>query len=261
MPALDDLQKDGGSAAGWEEFDVNPEHVKKTKASKIKQSTDTLIISDLHLGSEVCRAKELVRTLKEWDYRRLVLLGDIFDDLNFKRLRKSHWKFLSYMRKISKKVDVVWVKGNHDKHFYEMITALMGVAAHEEFTFDMGSKRMLAIHGDQFDRFMTENPRLSLIAGRAYIFIQRLDGRGQRISRYIKRKSKGWLKVSSKIASTAIDYAERRGAEVIFCGHTHKSMIFERDGITYYNTGCWTDSPSTFVTISAEGRIDVHEVA
>jgi metallophosphoesterase superfamily enzyme len=59
------------------------------------QVYDTLILSDLHLGADMSRAREALRVLQENQYRRLILLGDIFADLNFGRLKKEHWKFLA----------------------------------------------------------------------------------------------------------------------------------------------------------------------
>ena len=44
---------------------------------------DTIILSDIHLGSEVSRAQDALDVLQAYSYRRLVLLGDIFSDLNF----------------------------------------------------------------------------------------------------------------------------------------------------------------------------------
>ena len=57
---------------------------------------DCLVISDLHLGSRVCQAK-LLEEFLEWAVdrtRRLVINGDVFDDLNFTRLKKSHFACL-----------------------------------------------------------------------------------------------------------------------------------------------------------------------
>ena len=62
---------------------------------------NTLILSDLHLGAETSHAREATRVLKENHFERLILLGDIFADLNFARLTKEHWKFLGYIRKLS----------------------------------------------------------------------------------------------------------------------------------------------------------------
>lgn len=62
---------------------------------------DTIILSDLHLGSEVSRARDALRLLERHYFERLILLGDIFCDLNFGRLKKDHWRLLSYIRKLS----------------------------------------------------------------------------------------------------------------------------------------------------------------
>ena len=51
---------------------------------------DTIILSDLHLGSEVSRAGDALRLLKQCCFERLILLGDIFCDLNFGRLKRDH---------------------------------------------------------------------------------------------------------------------------------------------------------------------------
>ena len=41
---------------------------------------DTLILSDLHLGADMSRARDALRILRQLRYRRLILNGDIFAD-------------------------------------------------------------------------------------------------------------------------------------------------------------------------------------
>ena len=76
------------------------------------QLYDVVILSDLHLGSKASRARDAMQVLKNLNFRRLILLGDIFCDLNFARLNKEHWRFLSYIRKLSnpksQQASVVW---------------------------------------------------------------------------------------------------------------------------------------------------------
>src|SRR6202521_5882282 len=98
---------------------------------------DTVIISDLHLGSEVSRAGEALQFLQSIQFKRLILLGDIFADLNFARLTKEHWKFLSYIRKLSnpkRKIEVVWVEGNHDHGLTNIMSHLVGVRVFQDYT-------------------------------------------------------------------------------------------------------------------------------
>ena len=83
----------------------------------MEHDCDTLILSDVHLGSEISRASDGLALLRSMRFRRLILLGDMFNDLNFRRLKKEHWEFLSHIRKLSnpkRNVEVVWVEGNHD---------------------------------------------------------------------------------------------------------------------------------------------------
>ncbi len=80
---------------------------------------DAIVISDLHLGSEVCQAKQLVRFLDQIKddllvTRELILNGDVFDSWDFRRLKKNHWKVLSIIRSLSDHVKIVWTSGNHD---------------------------------------------------------------------------------------------------------------------------------------------------
>ena len=98
---------------------------------------DTLILSDLHLGADMSRARDALRILRQLRYRRLILNGDIFADLNFARLKKEHWKFLGYIRKLSnpkRKVEVVWVEGNHDHGLVQIMSHLVGIRAYQEHT-------------------------------------------------------------------------------------------------------------------------------
>jgi UDP-2,3-diacylglucosamine pyrophosphatase LpxH len=219
--------------------------------------TDTLVLSDLHLGSEVCRARELVKLIKGIQFRRLIILGDAFDDTRFHRLRRSHFKVLSLINKLSapkRGIEVVWVEGNHDSEFLRVVGAMLGVRVYPEYAFTVGGRRYLAIHGHQFDQYMSRHPVVSAIAGRFYTAIQRRDSRTQAVSRYLKRRSKSWLKVSDEIAEKATRHARRRGADVVLCGHTHQPLHRRSlNGVEYLNTGCWTDVPSTYVTIDASG--------
>src|SRR5262249_31296705 len=117
---------------------------------------DTLILSDLHLGSEVSRAADATRVLKDIIFRRLILLGDIFADLNFGRLKKEHWQFLGYIRKLSnpkRKVEVIWVEGNHDHGLTDVMSHLVGVKVYQEYAWYYAGQKHLAIHGHQFDGF------------------------------------------------------------------------------------------------------------
>jgi UDP-2,3-diacylglucosamine pyrophosphatase LpxH len=222
---------------------------------------NTLILSDLHLGAETSRAREATRVLKQNRFQRLILLGDIFADLNFARLTKEHWKFLGYIRKLSnpkRNVEVVWVEGNHDHGLTNIMSHLVGVQVYQEYAWEYDGKRHLAIHGHQFDGFQVNRVRLSRLGTSLYLQLQKLDFRSKPVARLIDRLNTRWLRLSPKVASGALTYAQEHEAERIFCGHTHQAVHIERDGIHYYNSGGWVDSRLTYLTIDEEG-VRIHE--
>jgi len=228
----------------------------------MKTEINTLIISDIHLGSEVARPKAVKDLLMRYDFKRLILLGDIFDSLNFSRLKKEHWNLLSYIRKLSNpgnNIKVIWVEGNHDEGLSEIMSHLIGIKVFKEYYWISKGRKYLAIHGHQFDRFLNENIIISSISSYLYYKIQKYDRANQNISRFIKKRSKGWLRLSNKVADGALYYAKANEADIVICGHTHQSLRKEMEGVKYFNTGCWTDIPSTYVTIDNSGKIELKE--
>jgi UDP-2,3-diacylglucosamine pyrophosphatase LpxH len=222
---------------------------------------NTLILSDLHLGAETSHAREATRVLKENSFRRLILLGDIFADLNFARLTKEHWKFLSCIRKLSnpkRKIEVVWVEGNHDHGLTDIMSHLVGVRVYQQYAWRFAGFRHIAIHGHQFDGFQVNNLRLNKWGTSLYLQLQKLDFKSKPIARLIDRLNTRWLRMSSKVSAGALQFAEQHHADRIFCGHTHEAMHVERNGIDYYNTGGWVDSRLTYLTVDEEG-VSIHE--
>jgi UDP-2,3-diacylglucosamine pyrophosphatase LpxH len=225
---------------------------------------DTLILSDLHLGADMSRAREALRVLRENHFRRLILLGDIFADLNFGRLKKEHWKFLSFIRKLSnpkRNVEVVWVEGNHDHGLTEIMSHLVGVRVYHEYQWEYQGLRHIAVHGHQFDGFVLSNVRVSYLIGTLlYMQLQKWDSKNKTLTRFLDRLNTRWLRLSPKVADGALTHARHHRAARIFCGHTHAAMHQHNSesGIDYFNCGAWIDAHPTYITIGEEG-VQIHE--
>ncbi len=205
---------------------------------------DCIIISDLHLGSDVCQAK-LLEEFLIWAVnhcRTLVINGDIFDDLNFKRLTKRHFACLKVIRRNSDRDDfhLVWVRGNHDGPA-DIVSHIVGVEILDEYIYDNGQIRLLILHGDQFDTFTTSYPLVTGLACGVFYYIQKTMPHGA--ARWIRRISKRWQRNSQRVRDRAIEYARGRGFRFVTCGHTHLSLEAEQDGVHYVNSGTWTDNP------------------
>src|SRR5437667_1293585 len=217
---------------------------------------DTLILSDLHLGSEISRARDALRMLKQSSFRRLILLGDIFSDLNFGRLKKEHWQFLGYIRKLSnpkRDIEVVWVEGNHDHGLSQVMSHLVGIRVYQEYAWEYGGLRHLAVHGHQFDRFVSRNRVLSSFLSALHLALQKMAFGKKRMIGFLERFDTAWLRLSSKVARGALAHGKSRNAQRVFCGHTHEATSLKRDGVEYYNSGSWTQASATYIAVDHQG--------
>ena len=223
---------------------------------------DTLILSDLHLGADMSRARDAMRVLQQNRYRRLILNGDIFADLNFARLKKEHWKFLGYIRKLSnpkRNVEVVWVEGNHDHGLTQIMSHLVGVRAYHEYSWEYQGLRHIAVHGHQFDSFGVNNVRFNYLFGTLlYLQLQKWDTKSKMLTRFLDRLNTRWLRLSTKVAAGALAHARHHQAARIFCGHTHAALHRHEGGIDYYNSGSWIDDHPKYITVGEEG-VQIHE--
>ncbi len=220
---------------------------------------DAIVISDIHLGSENCRAKELAHFLEAvrkgpLATQRLILNGDVFDSIDFRRLKKQHWRVLSEIRKLSDEIEITWINGNHDGPA-EIVSHLLGVTVSEEKIVESGDRRILFLHGHRFDEFISRYPVITWIADRAYNLLQRIDT-SHYFAKLAKRRSKTFLRCAEKIERDAVRYAAKHNCDAVCCGHTHHAVANESGPIAYYNSGCWTEKPCHYLTVK-DGEVAV----
>lgn len=212
---------------------------------------DCIVISDLHLGSEVCQAK-LLEEFLIWavgQTSQLVINGDIFDDLNFKRLTKRHFACLRIIRRNSDRDDfkLVWVRGNHDGPA-DIVSHIVGVDILDEYVFQNDKIKVLILHGDQFDRIVSEWVFLTNASIWAYSWIQKVMP--HRTSRWVRMITKQFQRNSRIVMEKACEYARSKGFRNVTCGHTHHALEEDVSGVRYVNSGTWTESaPCPFVAI------------
>lgn len=220
---------------------------------------DAVVISDLHLGSDNSQTVAVLQFLAEvregtLPADQLVLNGDIFDSLDFRRLTPAHWRVLTAVRDLSDLMEVVWLNGNHDGPAGR-VSDLLGVPCREEYRLTSGGRRILVLHGHRFDDFIDRHPYLTRAADAGYALLQRLD-RSHRLAKRAKRMSKTLLRVTDALQVKAKEYARRHGFDAVCCGHTHLPVADESGPVAYYNGGSWVEKPCGFLHI-ANGEIEV----
>jgi len=223
-----------------------------------------LLVSDVHLGTKVARARELLEVLKRTPFETLILLGDIFDDLNLRDLDEHQREFIAHIKNIRRKV--VWVVGNHDDPFIvRTVSAYWNIRQCEEYEFPMPNKkgeRCLAIHGHQFDRFLKENRTVNDFAAKMYLFCQKMDLKHRRISSFARILfARPLARVARQVEEGAVAYGKKNNFYAVFCGHTHDARKKIIDGIHYFNTGSWAEGECHYVTITQDGVVELHAYA
>ncbi len=240
-----------------------------------KEDIDTLILSDIHFGSELCNAELLFAVMSRFNFRRLVLNGDIFDHLNLEfevktrhlrdgqrprvkkhRLKKSHLKALSFISGLSKPendCEVIWIEGNHDEGISHLFSSLIGATVYNEYQWEFAGKTCLAVHGDQFDEFYKDHFNLVEWGTWLYQAIQSFGPRAYPLCLYLKDNSKHYARAINMVAEGAAAYAEKNRADVIFCGHTHHAEHKKIGAIDYYNSGTMQASIGSCITLGERG--------
>jgi UDP-2,3-diacylglucosamine pyrophosphatase LpxH len=222
---------------------------------------DTLIVSDVHLGSSASLAADLLHLLKTSRFKRLILLGDIFQDLDFSRLTREQWRLIGHIRRLSnpkRGVEVVWVEGNHDAGIAEVMEHLIGVKVHQEYEWEWNGVKCLAIHGHQFDALWAKGvPLLGRVFTPLYLWAQKVDLLKKWLPRLLDKMHTHWERLDRKVCDGALRRAAHAGARHVFCGHTHQQWHEVRDNIEYWNTGDWVGERGGYITLM--GKVEQRE--
>ncbi len=233
----------------------------------------TVFISDLHLGSRSCRARDLARFLKKIRCQRLYLVGDVLD---MWRLRQrwywpaSHNDVVRQILRLAKRgTRVQFIPGNHDGAARQYVGMKFGgvrVVPHTTHTTADG-RRLLVTHGDQFDLVVTHARMVSVLGSWAYDWLvvantllnaagKRLGLRHFSMSQYIKLKVKKACTYIGDFENALSHEAKRKGLDGVVCGHIHKAEARESPGAAYYNCGDWVESCTALVEYD-DGKMQV----
>jgi UDP-2,3-diacylglucosamine pyrophosphatase LpxH len=230
-----------------------------------RRSFRSIWISDLHLGTRRCRAGELLEFLNRHEADNLYLVGDIVD--GWMSGPPWHWSreqgavvqtITAWHRR---GIRVVFLPGNHDEVSIDLAHALLGPlpVASELIHRTAGGRRMLVIHGHQFDGSLNPNRWMHMLGGQAYHHALRIDrwysdqGLRREYSAvspafYIKRRLAKAVRYLTDFADRAVvQTARRHRADGVICGHTHYPEQRQIGPITYINDGDWVKSCTALV--------------
>lgn len=229
--------------------------------------SNTIFISDVHLGTRACKDKSLLHFLEHHSCDTLFLVGDIFDIWAMKR--KFYWndtqnQIVSNILKRAKKgTRVIFIPGNHDETLRQFIGESFGtnIEIHDEFVFvhPSSGKSYLVTHGDSFDFVIQKQKWLAELGSILYDWSVVVNGATNRVrkffglpywslSGFLKRQVKSASSYIDSFMTAATDRCREEGFDGIICGHIHAPKIKEiKEGLAYLNCGDWTESCSAIM--------------
>lgn len=226
-----------------------------------KRKLEVAVISDVHLGTYGCHAKELQKYLKSIDPKILVLNGDIIDIWQF---RKSYWpeSHTKVIQRIVKMIadgtQVYYLTGNHDEILRRYTNfKISNFKLANKLLLKLDGKKVWFFHGDVFDVSMRHSKWLAKAGAVGYdtlILINRfvnvvLEWFGKEkysLSKKIKNSVKKAVQFINDFELTAIEIALDKKYDSVVCGHIHQPAIRDyfrgEQTITYMNSGDWIEN-------------------
>lgn len=229
-----------------------------------KREIDLLVLSDLHLGTYGCHAKELLQYLKSITTQTLVLNGDIIDIWNFSKryFPKHHMDILrEIMKMASHGTKVYYITGNHDELLRKYSDLQLGnVEILDKLVLDINHKRYWFFHGDVFDHSTKGSAKfLAKLGGKGYdllILLNRLINWSLKqfgkpkmsFSKMIKDSVKKAVQYINDFESIIAELAIQKKYDYVICGHIHKPIIktitTDTGSVIYMNSGDWVENLS-----------------
>ncbi len=228
-----------------------------------KRKLDILVISDVHLGTYGCHAKELLLYLKSVKPKTVILNGDIIDIWQFSKRYwpKAHMKIIKhFMEWVTKGVKIIYVTGNHDEMLRKFTGFKMGsFKIVDKVILELDNeKKAWVFHGDVFDVTMQHSKWLAKLGAAGYdtlivinsvvnFISEKIFKKGKvSLSKKIKNSVKSAVKFINSFEQTAADIGISNKYNYVICGHIHQPEIrtIENDQgkIIYLNSGDWIEN-------------------
>ena len=224
----------------------------------------TIVISDVHLGTEHSKTRELAEFLRTVNCNTLIMNGDIIDGWHLQKggkWKKEHTDFFKIIMKMMENhnTKVIYVRGNHDD-FIDLLAPFefANLSIVKEYIHEKNGKRYYVVHGDVFDSVTSKMVWLAKLGDIGYtllLWVNRIYNiyRSKRgmpyfsLSQSIKQKVKSAVSYISDYEQELVALARVRHADGIICGHIHQPDDRVIDGIHYLNSGDWVETMSALL--------------
>ena len=226
-----------------------------------KRKLDICVISDIHLGTFGCHAKELLEYLNAIQPKVLILNGDIIDawQFNKKFFPKEHISVIRKFLKFAKTgTTIYYLVGNHDE-FLRKYRPLQLDNFHldNKLILEINGKKLWFFHGDVFDLSVQYSKWLAKLGGKSYDLLikvnrlinkllQKFNRPKMSLSKRVKQSVKSAARFISDFEGITAKKAIEEQYDYVVCGHIHQPQIRTFDNpsgsVIYMNSGDWIEN-------------------
>ena len=241
------------------------------------RAIDLVVISDVHLGTYGCQAKELLSYLKSISPKKVILNGDIIDIWQFNKRYwpKSHMKVIKYLLKwVVDGKEIHYLTGNHDEMLRKFKDFKVGnFTIANKVVLELDGQKAWFFHGDVFDVTMQYSKWLTKLGSMGYdalillnscinYVLQKTGRNKMSLSKTIKNSVKGAVKFINQFEKTAVEIAATNAYRYVVCGHIHHPNIedytVQGQKVTYLNSGDWVENRTALEYHQGQWSIYTH---
>ncbi|MFM2116840.1 MAG: hypothetical protein RL316_30 [Bacteroidota bacterium] len=240
-----------------------------------RRTLDVVVLSDIHLGTYGCHAKELVQYLKSISPQLLILNGDVIDGWQFSKsyFPTAHMQVIKEILDLmSRGTRVVYITGNHDEMLRRYSDLSLGnFQLTDKLVIEMNGEKTWIFHGDVFDATTKGSAKIIaklggvgydwLILANRFInwFLTRVGQPKMSLSKQVKNGVKKAVRWIADFEQTAAELAIDKGYDYVICGHIHQPqqrVIKTNTGqVTYLNSGDWIENLTALEYNNKEWKI------
>ena len=243
-----------------------------------KRSVDVVVISDVHLGTYGCRAKELVAYLKSISPNILILNGDIIDGWQFSKsyFPASHMAVIKEILNLMMRgTRVFYITGNHDEQLRRYTDFhLSNFTLTDKLVLEINNKMTWIFHGDVFDNTTKGGAKfLARLGSNGYAMLIQLN---RFINFFLKAMGRDRVSISKRIMAEvnkvskvndfeqiAAELAIEKKFDYVICGHIHqpqkKLVTTDKGTVMYLNSGDWIEHLTALEYHNSDWNIYTHD--
>lgn len=224
----------------------------------------TIVLSDIHLGIQNSKVREVVHFLRHHTCNTLILNGDIIDGWQLSKSGKWKKKHTAFFKLIMKwlsnsDTEVIYIRGNHDDFLDEVLPLQLGnFSILRHCVLQSQDKKYFVVHGDIFDSVTTKLRWIAKLGDIGYTFLLWMNRHYNNyrrekglpyysLSQVVKHKVKQAVSFISDYEHELCEVARNEKCDGVICGHIHQPDNKMINNVHYLNSGDWVETMSALV--------------